>query len=91
MKSEREFKELLRNNNCPTAEVLASKYDGVILLTSLAKDDPALYDKVKGNNTARRETAEQAANADDQTAAAWRKYFPRQRIQVVGECSVKND
>ena len=89
MKSEREFKELLRINNCPTPDVLASRYDGVILLTSLAKDDPALYDKVKGNNTARRETAEQAANADDQTAAAWRKY--RQRIQVVGECSVKND
>ena len=91
MKSEREFKQLLKNNNCPTADVLASKYDGVILLTSLAKDDPALYNKVRGNNKARRETAADAADADDKTTAAWKKYFPRQRIQVVGECSVKND
>ena len=72
---------MLRNNNCPTAEVLASRYDGVVLLTSLPVDNPALYEAKKGNNDARKETRE----ADAETAAAWKKYFDRQRIQVVGE------
>ena len=76
---------MLRDNNCPTVDVLASWYDGVVLLTSLAVDKPAKYNAKKGSNDVRRETQEQAAQADTDTAKAWETYFDRQRIQVVGE------
>ena len=83
--SERAFKDLLRAKNCPTAKVLASRYNGFILLTSLAVDKPALYEQCKGSNDARRETRKEAADAYTETA--WQKYFDRQRIKVVGECA----
>ena len=76
---------MLRDNNCPTVDVLASWYDGVVLLTSLAVDKPKLYNDKKGSNDVRRETQEEAAQADADTAKAWETYFDRQRIQVVGE------
>ena len=85
--SERAFKKMLRDNNCPTADVLASWYDGVVLLTSLAVDKPAKYNAKKGSNDVRRETQEQAAKTDTKTETAWRKYFDEQRIKVVGECA----
>ena len=78
---------MLRDNNCPTVDVLASWYDGVVLLTSLAVDKPKLYNDKKGSNDVRRETQEQAAKTDAKTETAWRKYFPEQRIKVVGECA----
>ena len=82
LKSERAFKDLLRDNNCPTAAVQATRYDGVILLTSLAVDKPEKYDDNKGTNKARQEDAQQAAKADAETEKAWRKYFDEERIKV---------
>ena len=71
MPSERAFKRMLKTADCPTIDILASRYDGVVLMTSLAVDQPEAYERLKDTNAARFETREEAALANAKTAEAW--------------------
>ena len=69
--SKRAFKQILKTADCPTIDILASRYDGVVLMTSLAVDQPEAYERLKDTNAARFETREEAALANAKTAEAW--------------------
>ena len=62
------FNEILRQRNTTENEILNS-YDGVFHLVTAAKGAEEFY--TLANNTARKETPEQAIELDDKTQSAW--------------------
>lgn len=66
--SQNGFKKILQKRNINESELLSS-YDGVFHLVTAAKGAEEFY--TLANNTARKETPEQAIELDDKTQCAW--------------------
>lgn len=66
--SEEEMQYLLQHNN-ETESSIFEKYDGVFHLVTIARDVPDLY--TTANNIARRESVEEAIEADEKTIKCW--------------------
>lgn len=76
-----EFEALLEEEKLTWHDVRDS-YAGVIHLRTVAEDRPELY--TQANNDARRETADQAVEADNRTLAAW---IGHPRLRIVGNAT----
>ena len=80
--TEEEFQQLLLAHKTDESALMAA-YDAVIHLQTLAKFDPEAYERKKGGNPARGETAEEAIALDDRLIAAWSGH-PNFRVVTFG-------